>query len=81
MNEKLKQQLINHLYDTYEDSMFDKHGTRDIILYGSGFPGLMNMTDEELVEDYESMVENDDELLAEIKADLAINKMLQPEQI
>lgn len=77
MNQKIKQQLIDHLYDVYQDSMFDRHGVRDIIMYGSSFKGLDNMTDEELVEDYESMVEEDDELLAEAKADLAINSMLQ----
>ena len=77
MNQKIKQQIIDHLYDVYEDSMFDKHGIIDIIMNGSSFPGLNNMTDEELVEDYESMVDEDDELLAEAKADLAINSMLQ----
>ena len=77
MNQKIKQQIIDHLYDAYEDSMFDRQGVRDIIMNGSSFPGLNNMTDEELVEDYESMVDEDDELLAEAKADLAINSMLQ----
>lgn len=76
MNQKIKQQLIDYLYDAYQDSMFDRHGKRDIILYGSSFKGLNNMTDEELVEDYESCVSEDDELLAEARADLAINGML-----
>jgi hypothetical protein len=76
MNEKLKQRLIEYLYDAYQDSMFDKHSVRDHILYGSNFPGLNNMTDAELIEDYETMVGDEDELLTEIKADAAIVNML-----
>lgn len=76
MNEKLKQKLIEYLYDAYQDSMFDKHSVRDHILYGSSFPGLNNMTDAELIEDYETMVGDDDEMLIEIKADMEIVKML-----
>lgn len=77
MRADLKQRVIDCMFNDYQDSMFDKHGRYDIIMYGSSFPGLKNMTDAELLEDYESMVESDDELLAEIKADIAVDKMLE----
>ncbi len=64
------------MYEAHENSFCDKHFMYDYIMEGSSFPGLKNMTDTELIEDYETMVEDDDELLAEIKADMAVVKML-----
>jgi hypothetical protein len=73
MNETTRQKLIDMLSD-YTESSFD---LSDHINYGSSFKGLYNMTDQELVEEYEMYADDDDELLAESRAALAIDKMLE----
>jgi hypothetical protein len=67
----------NKLMDVLFDDMYGCFELRDYILYGGNFPGLRNMTDQELLEEYESYASDDDELLAEVRAALAINKMLE----
>jgi hypothetical protein len=76
MNVELKKKIIEYMYDAYEQSLLDKHSMHDFVMYGSTFPGLANMSDTELIDDYESMVDDDNELLLEVKADIAISKML-----
>ena len=76
MNAELKKRVMEYMYEAYENSLCDKHFMREFIMGGSSFKGLENMTDEELIEDYGTMVSDDDELLAEIKADMAVVKML-----
>ena len=76
MNAELKKRVMEYVYEAYENSLLDKHFMHEFIMGGSSFKGLENMTDEELVEDYGTMVSDDDELLAEIKADMAVVKML-----
>jgi hypothetical protein len=76
MNPELKKKLIDYMYDAYESSLLDRHSMRDLVMYGSTFPGLVNMSDTELIDDYESMAGDNDELLLEVKADMAISKML-----
>ena len=76
MNEVLKYRVMNYIYEAYENALDDKHFIQDFIMNGSTFIGLTNMSDKELIGNYESMVGADDELLAEIKADMAIVKML-----
>ena len=76
MNEVLKKRIIDYMYDAYENSLLDKHSMHDFIMHGSTFPGITNMSDEQLIDDYESMVDDDNELLVEVKADMAITKML-----
>jgi hypothetical protein len=73
MNEQLKKRLIEVLWDDME-GCFD---VRDYIRYGGNFKGLYNMTDKELLEEYESYVSDDDELLAEVRVELAVNDMLK----
>lgn len=77
MDEVTRNKLMNVLFD----DMYGCFELRDYILYGGNFPGLRNMTDEELLEEYEAYASDDDELLAECRAAMAINKMLEPEQI
>jgi hypothetical protein len=67
----------NKLMDVLFDDMYGCFELRDYILYGGNFPGLRNMTDQELLEEYESYASDDDELLAEVRAAMAINKMLE----
>ena len=76
MSPELKKKLIAYMYDAYENSLLDKHSVYDFVMYGSTFPGIVNMSDEQLIDDYESMVDDDNELLVEVKADMAVNKML-----
>jgi hypothetical protein len=73
MDEVTRNKLMNVLFD----DMYGCFELRDYILYGGNFPGLRNMTDQELLEEYESYASDDDELLAEVRAALAINKMLE----
>jgi hypothetical protein len=67
----------NKLMDVLFDDMYGCFELKDYILYGGNFPGLRNMTDQELLEEYESYASDDDELLAEVRAAMAINKMLE----
>ena len=76
MNAELKKRVMDYMYEAYESSLLDKHSMHDFVMYGSTFPGIANMSDEQLIDDYESMVDDEDELLAEVKADMAIDKML-----
>jgi hypothetical protein len=67
----------NKLLEVLFDDMYGCFEMRDYILYGGNFPGLRNMSDQELIEEYESYASDDDELLAECRAAMAINKMLE----
>lgn len=67
----------NRLLEVLFDDMYGAFELRDYILYGANWKGLRNMTDQELVEEYESYTDDDDELLAECRAALAINKLLE----
>ena len=73
MNEQLRDKLIEIMYH----DLVDNFSAKDTILYGCNFPGLYYMTDQRLLAEYESYAEDDDELLAEVRAELAINNMLQ----
>jgi hypothetical protein len=73
MNEQLKNKLINIMYH----DLVGNFSANDAVLYGCNFPGLYSMTDQQLLEEYESYIEDDDELLAEVRAEIAINNMLQ----
>lgn len=72
MDEATKKRLLEVLFD----DMYGAFELRDYILYGANWKGLRNMSDQELLEEYEAYASDDDELLAECRASLAINKIL-----
>lgn len=73
MDEATRNKLMNVLFD----DMYGCFELRDYILYGGNFPGLRNMSDQELVEEYESYASDDDELLLECKTAMALDKLLE----
>ncbi len=72
VRDKLKQVLANDRMS----SMFGDGLERDYIMDGCTIVGLNQMSDEDLVEEYEQGVSEDDEFLAELKAELGIEKIL-----
>lgn len=73
MDEATRNKLMNVLFD----DMYGCFELRDYILYGGNFPGLRNMSDQELVEEYESYASDDDELLLECKTAMALDKLIE----
>jgi hypothetical protein len=77
LSDDQRNELKQHLYDNMLSCMFGDGLERDYI--EDGFPvfkGINNMTDEELVEEYSTYVDEDDEYLKELRAELEIEKIL-----
>ena len=75
-----KKRLIDYLFIALNRSIFADEMLEDMILYGVDFKGLNNMDDEELVSMYEGFNTDDtdeDEFLIELRAEVAIHKMLK----
>lgn len=64
--EQLKEQLVKILYN----GMFGDGLEREYIMDGVSFKGLNNMTDEELVDEYDRCVCEDDTLLLKAREEL-----------
>jgi hypothetical protein len=73
MDEVTRNKLMNVLFD----DMYGCFELRDYIRFGGNFKGLCNMTGQELIEEYEAYASDDDKLLAECRASMAINKILE----
>ncbi len=56
MTPALKQDLIRVLADQLESTMFNDGQNRDYVLHGMQFIGLENMTDAELIDEFEMSV-------------------------
>ena len=83
LSESVKDKLLNEVYEARVNYIHDCIG--DIAKYGCGYKDLYEMTDLELVVEYEEDVicledfedGEVDELQQEARAELAINKMLK----
>ena len=81
MNEELRNKLIDAILRVQLDSIYSRDVIIELILEGWQSKGLNHMSDDELVETYKNDVawnlfDEDDELLNEAEASLAIEKML-----
>ena len=75
----LREALIEHLYDIYRDSI--SSDLKTVILYGHTSPGLCNLTDQELIDEYIDCtnpdLEEPDELIQACLAEMSVDKMLK----
>lgn len=78
LSEKTREEIITHLLKDNVESMSYQDQIEEYLLNGLNLKGYNNMTDEELVEEYGAYIEEDDSLLIEAKAELAIEKMIDP---
>lgn len=82
MNENVRSKIYGELLETLSDYFGDRYTVRDIVLFGTNFKGLSNMTDQELLDEYRDNVlcgEEDDVLALEAEASLAIEEVLSNE--
>lgn len=77
LNEQLRTELKQWLFDMLKESLFYDDMLDDYIMFGLDLKGLSNMSDEELIGEYESCVQDDsDEFLIRLKLDFETHKML-----
>ena len=72
----LRNRVGQFLFEYLRDTMFGDGLEGDYIRDGMSFQGLNNMTDQELLEQLEQVVDEDDDLLAEARAQLIIEAVL-----
>ena len=77
LSEQTKDELIEVLKYYRLSGMFGDGLESEYVLYGCNIVGLMDMTDEELVEELSESTEEDDDLLIRAKAELEIEKILK----
>jgi hypothetical protein len=77
MTDEQREEVKGYLADYYKDGMFGDGMEDDYVYDGCVIEGLNDYDDERLIEEYENMVgEDGDELIREIKANIAIDKTL-----
>lgn len=79
LSDELRKKLIRILLRENIDCMFGDGLEQEYVLDGFEFKGLRNMTDAELIADYKSFIDEDDEpdeFLNEIEAFIAIEKAI-----
>jgi hypothetical protein len=76
LNKDLKEKLIDLLQIDRLGCMFGDGQEVDYIMDGCHIVGLNQMSDEELVQEYEDNRDDDDEFLKQLKFDLESHKML-----
>ncbi len=77
LDETMRNELKSYLHDIRRDGMFGDGLESDYIMDGCTIVGLNQMTDEQLVEEYESSVSEDDEFLGKLKIVMSIDKKLR----
>lgn len=81
LNDVLRDKLKDVLAEVRYSGMFGDGLEMEYIYEGTTIVGLNQMTDEELVEEYESVTDEEDEFLAQLKAELAIETMLEEKAV
>lgn len=77
LSDQTRSEIVDYLFDVLRDSMFGDGLEHEYIKHGVSFKGLNNMTDQELVEEYEMYMDSeDDELKVKAKAELAIHNVV-----
>jgi hypothetical protein len=77
LNAQTRDELKRYLFDSRMSGMFGDGLESDYIMDGCTIVGLNQMTDDELVEEYEQSCDGEDEFIARCKIELAIDKKLR----
>jgi hypothetical protein len=76
LNENTKDKLKELCFETLLSCRFGDGQNEEYIMNGVQMIGLNEMSDEELIQEYEQIADEDDELLIKAKLELDINTAL-----
>ena len=76
LSESSRQKVVDFLSSKKVDCMFGDGAEDDYVMSGTTIIGLEEMTDVELVEDLKFYVDDDDELLLKVSAEIEVELLL-----
>lgn len=81
LSKELREQMTDVISVCWRENRFGDGQEMEMIYEGVRWKGLNEMTQSEIVDEYESIVDQDDELLMKVKFELAVEEELNQDCI
>ncbi len=81
LSKKVREELGQFVFDNIRDYMFGDGQEDEMVWDGVEFKGIHNMTDEELITEALNYTGEEEDLIQQARAELAVDKVLKGEAV